>query len=97
MYGAYWCPHCSHQKEILGREAFALIHYTECASKGFQSNAAMCLQQKVDGFPTWKIGNKVRSGEMPLVELAKWSGYRGKIEEELEGDVSMSGMSGSCR
>uniref|UniRef100_A0A7S2HXD6 Thioredoxin domain-containing protein n=1 Tax=Helicotheca tamesis TaxID=374047 RepID=A0A7S2HXD6_9STRA len=100
MYGAYWCPHCSHQKEVLGREAWSLISYSECSPKGFNSNAAVCIaKEKVDGFPTWKLknGKKVRSGEMTLVELAKWSGYKGKIDESLENDVPMSGMSGSCR
>ena len=35
MYGAYWCPHCQHQKELFGKEAWALIDYVECSPKGY--------------------------------------------------------------
>jgi len=31
MYGAYWCPHCSRQKELFGREAWSYVDYVECA------------------------------------------------------------------
>jgi Predicted membrane protein len=26
-YGAYWCPHCYDQKQLFGKEAFAIINY----------------------------------------------------------------------
>ena len=30
MYGAFWCPHCSRQKELFGKEAWKYISYVEC-------------------------------------------------------------------
>ncbi|KAG5181373.1 hypothetical protein JKP88DRAFT_346718 [Tribonema minus] len=42
MYGAYWCSHCHHQKELFGAEAFARIKYVECSTKGWQERADVC-------------------------------------------------------
>ena len=66
FYGAFWCPHCQNQKEILGREAFSKIKYVECDGRGYNSGVAICMKEDVSGFPTWKIGKKVISGEMSL-------------------------------
>lgn len=29
MYGAYWCTHCFHQKELLGKQAMTKVKYVE--------------------------------------------------------------------
>lgn len=29
MYGAYWCTHCFHQKQMLGKQAMAKVKYIE--------------------------------------------------------------------
>merc|ERR1712194_522173 len=74
MYGAFWCPHCSRQKELFGREAWKYIDYMECSAKGYKSQFATCIENKVDGYPEWKFGNgKSQGGEMELVDIAKLS------------------------
>lgn len=76
MYGAYWCPHCSRQKELFGIEAFKYVNYVECDSKGYRSQYATCLENGVDGYPYWKFANgKSQGGEMELVDIAKISGF----------------------
>jgi hypothetical protein len=97
MYGAYWCPHCSHQKELFGREAWDLINYVECSTKGYNYDAAAVgnIKDKLTGFPTWKIGKQFISGEMPLERLVAISGYKGSFDALLEGpDISSSGACG---
>ena len=96
MYGAYWCPHCSRQKELFGKEAWKYISYTECAPKGYKSQYASCLAKEVEGYPTWKFANgKEQSGEMELVDIAKLSGYKKKFDASLETGVPPLG-GGEC-
>lgn len=97
MYGAYWCPHCSHQKELFGREAWDIIDYVECSSKGYSYNEKEVtrIKDKITGFPTWKIGSNWISGEMSLDRIVALSGYKGSFDPVLEGpDVASSG---ACR
>lgn len=77
MYGAYWCPHCSDQKQLFGSQAVALMTYIECAPDGRQSQTALCQEQKVQGFPSWEIKGQLVSGTQTLQELADLSGYQG--------------------
>ncbi|ELS34268.1 MULTISPECIES: vitamin K epoxide reductase family protein [Pseudanabaena] len=79
MYGAYWCPHCKDQKEKFG-DAKKLIPYVECAPNppnGAKSEAELCKQKGIEGYPTWEIQGKMLSGERTLEELANASGYTG--------------------
>jgi len=101
MYGAYWCPHCSRQKELFGREAWKYVNYVECSPKGYRAEYAMCIDQKVEGYPTWKFANgKTRGGEMELVDIAKMSGYLNKksriFDASMETGVPPLG-GGSCQ
>ena len=52
MYGAYWCPHCAHQKELFGAEAWSLIPYVECSLKGFyyDNSKVENIFSKIDKF-----------------------------------------------
>lgn len=86
MYGAYWCPHCHDQKQLFGKEAFALINYVECDPQGQNSQTATCqaiapqVQEQTGqsfGYPTWEINGKYLSGTKTLQELADASGYQG--------------------
>jgi len=96
MYGAFWCPHCQRQKEMFGKEAWGMIKYVECDKKGFDGNASKCLKEGIEGFPAWKFkGGKEASGEMPLQQLVKVSGYKGTFDGDLE--PSLPNSSGSCR
>mmetsp|Transcript_28120 Transcript_28120/g.67732 ORF Transcript_28120/g.67732 Transcript_28120/m.67732 type:complete len:226 (-) Transcript_28120:661-1338(-) len=97
MYGAYWCPHCSRQKELFGREAWKYVRYVECSPKGYQSGYATCLERGVDGYPSWEFGNgKSQGGEMELVDIAKLSGYSRTFKASLETGVPPLG-GGSCQ
>eukprot|EP00816_Leptocylindrus_hargravesii_P002905 CAMPEP_0196819528 /NCGR_PEP_ID=MMETSP1362-20130617/70984_1 /TAXON_ID=163516 /ORGANISM="Leptocylindrus danicus, Strain CCMP1856" /LENGTH=175 /DNA_ID=CAMNT_0042198059 /DNA_START=309 /DNA_END=836 /DNA_ORIENTATION=+ len=107
MYGAFWCPHCQRQKEMFGREAWAIMRsndrYVECDARGAdggKAGAAVCLAKGIDGFPSWRSSNKsnglVMSGEMSLAEIARKSGYPGKFDASLEPDLSQD-ASGACR
>lgn len=97
MYGAFWCPHCQRQKEMFGREAWDIMNYVECDRRGMNGNAAMCLKDGVDGFPTFKYknGKELAGGEMPLERIAKLSGFKGVLDGSLEPDLPVS--SGSCK
>lgn len=93
MYGAFWCPHCSRQKEIFGKEAWAYIDYVECAPKGYGYKGTC---KNVDGYPTFrdKRGRINFSGERPLEFLAKEVGFQG-FDSSLEDEVPMIGT--ACR
>lgn len=88
MYGTYWCPHCSRQKEIFGAEAWSIMNYVECSPKGYGfQGQKMC--KDVEGYPTIKdkTGQVVNvSGERPLDFLAQQVGYLDfdpSLEEQL--------------
>lgn len=76
MYGAYWCPHCSQQKELFGA-AFRSIDYVECDPGGANARPSLCKSAKITGYPTWEIKGKLYPGTQSLEELAKLSGYPG--------------------
>jgi len=104
MYGAYWCPHCVHQKELFGSEAWSLITYTECSTKGFNYDAnklTSVVRDNIEGYPTWnfpknKKGEVWVSGEMPLERFVALSGFKGDYDGLLEGP-EVAGSSGACR
>lgn len=76
-YGAYWCPHCFEQKQLLGKEAFAEINYIECAPEGIDPQPDACRAAKIQSFPTWEINGKVEPGIKTPEELAEISKYQG--------------------
>lgn len=99
MYGAYWCPHCSRQKEIFGGEAWSHIKYVECSPKGYEyGGAKMCAPALENGFPTWKFSKeKFVSGEMPLGRIAELSAYKGSFDSSLETPLPSSmGNAAAC-
>ena len=77
VFTAYWCPHCHDQKEAFGKEAAAKLQVIECAEDGANSQAQLCKQQGVQGFPSWQIKGVLDSGVKPLDTLADLSGYTG--------------------
>lgn len=77
MFGAYWCPHCHHQKARFGKEAVGLIDYVECDPRGENSRAQLCEDEEIQGYPTWKINSQLYPGDRTLEELADLSGYPG--------------------
>ena len=89
MYGAYWCPHCSRQKELFGREAMKYLEYKECSPKGY-GYAGQC--RNVDGYPTFRSKNKKIdfSGERSLEYFAQQVGFT-EFDPSLEDKVPMVG------
>jgi glutaredoxin len=78
MYGAYWCPHCQHQKELFGQSTFnRYINYIECDPRGEKAKPNLCKAAKIEAYPTWEINGKFYMGVQTLEELATISGYQG--------------------
>jgi hypothetical protein len=74
FYGAYWCPACSQQKALFGKEAGAQLPYVECTEA---SSSARCSAASIRAFPTWDMPNKPRLvGVQSVDELARWSGFK---------------------
>lgn len=74
MYGAYWCGHCQNQKAMFGPQGFAEINYIECDPRGDHAKPELCLQNGIDGYPTWIFPDGSRlKGEVSLEQLAQKS------------------------
>lgn len=73
MYGAYWCGHCQNNKKIFG-SSVQYISYIECDPNGQNSEAGLCAEKGIDGYPTWEINGKFYPGEQSLSKLAQLSG-----------------------
>ena len=74
MYGAFWCPHCAEQKELLG-SSFSKVPYVECGVPGTHDESAACLQIGVKRFPTWEFdGGERKEGTLPLKVLSEKAG-----------------------
>jgi uncharacterized membrane protein len=69
MYGAFWCSHCYDQKQTLGLPAFQSVQYIECSRDGYQSQADLCRERNIPGYPTWEVDGKLYPGEQSLEEL----------------------------
>jgi hypothetical protein len=76
MYGAYWCPHCTEQKEMFSA-AFQYVPYTECGVPGDTSKMLpVCSDAGIKHFPTWQFpptGERVE-GAIPLEDLSLRTG-----------------------
>jgi hypothetical protein len=73
FYGAWWCPHCTHQKEMFGSAALELLPYVECDKD--DAGRQRCEAAQVRAYPTWVLKGERRLGVLSLDELALWSGY----------------------
>jgi hypothetical protein len=55
MYGAWWCPHCTDQKEKFAA-SFEYVPYVECGVKGNpKGQNPVCLDAGIKHFPTWQF------------------------------------------
>ena len=50
FYGAWWCSHCFHQKNLFGTEAGQQLPYVECDKN--DEGRDRCRQAGVKAFPT---------------------------------------------
>lgn len=69
MYGAYWCSHCHEQKERLGKKAFSKVMYVECDKGGVDTQAQLCREKRIPGYPTWEIDGELYPGELGISDL----------------------------
>lgn len=76
FYGAYWCPHCSDQKEMFGDQKQALLDnvYVECDPKGDDAKPGECKDNNIQGFPTWIIDGEKYPGVQSLDRISSLSG-----------------------
>lgn len=70
FYGAFWCPHCQATKAMFGKAAKKLP-YIECSQPSGSGQLQVCIDAKVEGYPTWEFADGTRlGGERTLEELA---------------------------
>ena len=75
-YSAYWCPNCLNQSELFGKQAYNELNVVECARDGINSQTQLCIDKKIQGFPTWEINGKLILGVLSLKELSKLTGFK---------------------
>ena len=73
VYGAWWCPHCTHQLKLFGEEAVELLPYVECDKD--DAGRKRCQAAQIRAYPTWELNGERRLGVLSLEELEVWSGY----------------------
>ena len=74
-YSAYWCPNCVNQSELFGKQAYKELNVVECANDAKNSQTQLCIDKKIQGFPSWEINGKIILGVLTLRELSKLTGY----------------------
>jgi uncharacterized membrane protein len=75
FYGAYWCPHCTQQKELFGNSVNRLP-YVECSPGGRQApQAEVCKAKNIQGYPTWIINGQRYERVLELSALAQLTNY----------------------
>ena len=75
-YSAYWCPNCLDQSELFGKKAYKELNVVECARDGKNSQTQLCIDKKIEGFPSWEINGKIIIGVRTLKELSELTGYK---------------------
>jgi hypothetical protein len=62
FYGAFWCPHCQATKKIFGPEATKVLPYVECSTPDGRGQLPICIDKKVESYPTWEFADGTRLG-----------------------------------
>ncbi len=71
FYGAFWCPHCRDQKKLFGNSA-KLIPYQECSTADASGQLQVCIDKKIESYPTWEFADGSRiSGTISPEQLAE--------------------------
>lgn len=71
FYGAFWCPHCQDQKKMFGSSA-KLLPYIECSTPNGQAQLQTCIDEKIQGYPTWRFTDSTEvSRVLSLEELSQ--------------------------
>ncbi len=73
MYGAFWCPHCNNQKQMLGKSA-QYLPYIECSQPN-RVQTEICNKANITSYPTWEFKSGERIiGELTPEKLSQLSG-----------------------
>ena len=75
-YSAYWCPNCLDQSELFGRKAYKELNVVECSRDGKNSQTQLCIDKKIQGFPSWEINGNIIIGVQTLEKLSELTGYK---------------------
>ncbi|MDP5124259.1 MAG: hypothetical protein NWP84_10490 [Cyanobium sp. MAG_04] len=76
FYGAWWCPACTQQKNLFGKEGGNALPYVECDKT--DAGRSRCMAAQIRAFPTWDLaGKERREGVQTIEELKVWSGFSG--------------------
>lgn len=74
FYGAFWCPHCAATKNMFG-PAKANLPYVECSTPDGNGQTQICIDKKVERYPTWEFADGTReTGELTLEYLSQKTG-----------------------
>lgn len=93
MYGAFWCPHCQEQEADLQTSRQNLEKagvYVECSNPD-RSSTQVCLDNKIESYPTWVFpdgsrisGFDANESKKRMSELSEKSGCELPTETEAK-------------
>lgn len=73
FFGAFWCPHCQEQKALFGKSAKNLP-YTECSTPDGSGQLPICIDKKIETYPTWELRDGTRkTGTISLEDLSTFT------------------------
>ena len=73
-YGAYWCPNCQRENELLG-DSKQYLNYIEWGEGLAESQTDVCLLEGIEAYPTWRFADGSELiGFQGLEDLAAVSG-----------------------
>ena len=75
-YSAYWCPNSFYQSQLFGKEAYKELKVVECTRDGKNSQTQLCIDKKIEAFPSWEINGKINTGVHTLKELSELTGFK---------------------
>lgn len=71
FYGAFWCKNCQDQKQKFAK-SFKKINYIECSTPDGKKQLPLCIEAKIEGYPTWVFADETRLvGVQELEKLAE--------------------------
>lgn len=77
FYGAFWCPNCQDQKNLFDGQSDLLEEngvYIECSTPDQQSQTPVCIEEGIEGYPTWEINGERISGVVQMEDLSSLTG-----------------------
>lgn len=81
MYGAFTCSHCLNQKKSFG-DGWQYINYIECHPQVPNAKPQVCIDKKLEGFPTWEMQDgEFLVGEQTMETLSQKSGCPLPVED----------------